>query len=238
MEEIEITIVNWNKHQEYDEERKNPAGKNWNHKWFKLSNRLYESYTLKSLDPAEKWAFLSVLCLCSQARSQTITVKPDEFEWKTRTPKETLLSCLNKLERDGTVTVLRQHCDETVAPDKIRVDKIRVDKKRKEVCVELNGAAVSSPPTHSVENLVLNLSEQTREKIQGIYPDEVFVRREVEKMKVWLGNNPRKLPKSRSGWSRFVMGWLERGWERYRTTIPSNRGATTFDWNNIFGDTQ
>lgn len=82
---------------------------------------------------------------------------------------------------------------------------------------------LTSPPavTHSLENFVLNLSADAREKIQSIYPEEEFVRREVEKMKVWLGANQRKAPKSRSGWTRFVMGWLERGWERWRKTMPS-----------------
>jgi hypothetical protein len=77
------------------------------------------------------------------------------------------------------------------------------------------------PVKESLENHFLYLSEQ----VLKIYPDKEFVSREKEKMKLWLSTNEKKAPKSKSGWTRFVMGWLERGWERYRKSIGSEKSA-------------
>lgn len=51
--------------------------------------------------------------------------------------------------------------------------------------------------------------------------DLEFFRREFLKMKVWVQTNPRKCPRSARGWTRFIAGWLERGWSGHAKRIQS-----------------
>lgn len=70
------------------------------------------------------------------------------------------------------------------------------------------------------------LTATTASKLKILYPDAEFLKREFLKMEMWLEVNSRKTPKSKSGWSRFILGWLERGWEPHRKSLSSTRVGT------------
>lgn len=61
------------------------------------------------------------------------------------------------------------------------------------------------------------------EQVNAIYRDVAYLEREVRKMSVWLSDNRHKIPKAQRGWTRFVSGWLERGWEQYRRSLTSQK---------------
>lgn len=86
----------------------NPAYK---HHWLKVSNRIYSSRSLRELSAEEKWVFIGVLCLCSQHTSATVRYSPEDLAWELRMPIKTINSCLEKLQRNATVAVLRHNCD-------------------------------------------------------------------------------------------------------------------------------
>ena len=57
----------------------------------------------------------------------------------------------------------------------------------------------------------------------------------MKKMRNWLLANQHKAPKSH--WARFVNSWLARDWERYRTTLKSNKpnSISLEELNNLMG---
>lgn len=99
------------------------------------------------------------------------------------------------------------------APKKKRKRKIKEEEK------EFRAAA----------DLISNLSDE----IKKLY-DEAYVIRESVKAWDWLENNPGRKPKLNKGFRRFFTNWLERGWEAYRKTIPTNaptaKGSAGADW--------
>lgn len=123
MEEIEITIVNWNRQQEWGEHRK--MKENYRHHYFKLSNRIYGSYSLKDLSGDEFRCWIGLLCLASQGKSGNFRKTEDFICWELQVDKKILNSCLEKLSCNGTVTVLRHNCDSS--EHKSRVEESRVE---------------------------------------------------------------------------------------------------------------
>ncbi len=80
---------------------------------------------------------------------------------------------------------------------------------------------------------VEHLPQVTQRTIVELYPDKEFLKREFLKMGAWLSVNSHKSPKSARGWARFSMGWLERGWDRYRVTLQSNP-TNQVKWDEVF----
>ena len=60
-----------------------------------------------------------------------------------------------------------------------------------------------------------------RAEIEKLYDDLSWLEGEMRKMAIWLDANRKKIPKSDRGWNQFIMGWLSRGWDRHRLTLPS-----------------
>ena len=52
------------------------------------------------------------------------------------------------------------------------------------------------------------------------YPEE-FLRGELKKIRIWLVSNQHKAPKTQ--WGKFFSGWFERGWEKERKILSSNK---------------
>jgi len=59
----------------------------------------------------------------------------------------------------------------------------------------------------------------------GLYGEE-WVNQEIRQAYVWCTANPGRKPKS--NYSRFLNNWLQRGWERHRKTLPSNKIAPSW----------
>lgn len=157
MDEVEITIVNWQKHQEYGaatrSDRPHQALR-----WLKLNNMVYRSVSLYQLNDAEKWAFICLLCLYGQKGGKKTRIPLDWWEFETRVQRKILLSCLDKLNGN---TVVYQPVYHEVPPDKIRVDKSRSEESIKDYCPKENQCTVleSSPSAPVVVERVPKLSD-------------------------------------------------------------------------------
>jgi hypothetical protein len=110
--------------------------------------------------------------------------------------------------------------------EKYRSKNIEVNSE----CSEQTKVCSSTPPTlkvipeldfkeEQVETLLVKVSTATQRSILKLYDDNEFLRREFIKMATWVRENAKKAPKS--NYTRFIMSWLERGWESYRKGIPS-----------------
>jgi len=223
-----LIILNWEKYNPPSDRAKHPY-------WFRFHRDSCISAGLSGLNAEQCWVWIQILSEASRKNSKTIRVKLKRLAQLSQVDEMVALQAIEMLCKNDTI---RESGEKTPRIGGVDLPHKQTDihtyKQTNKQTKKSVAVKITAPPAvkHSLENFVLNLTPDARNKIQAIYPDEAFVRREVEKMKVWLGANSQKMPKSRPGWTRFVMGWLERGWERHRKTMPSNSG--TFDWNNIF----
>lgn len=128
-EEIEITILNWDKHQPKSDQVRNPH-------WFKIKNDIVISESLCELTPSQKWGWLCLLSQASRKRSATFVVKIDFFSHHSGVSKNDILKLVDILTKNGTLTV-----NSAETPQKLRVDQNRLDKIRKEyIAHSANGA--------------------------------------------------------------------------------------------------
>lgn len=254
MREIKIEILNWEKYQ-----RRGDIKSPW---WFAVHNELWRSGEFSIFSSEEKVVWYALLGLASKERKPIVACSATWFAGINSVQVDAVFSAIEKAKQFQWIRVIRTESvrdpNAIWAPHDMTVHNITIQNKVKEITVsqELKNKPIAKKKSvavtqqltapsdltyvsprateHSIENLALNLSQDARDRIQRIYPDHEFVNREVEKMKVWLEANSRKMPKSKAGWTRFVMGWLERGWERYRKGIPSAKTGE-INWDKIFG---
>lgn len=228
MDEIEITILKWEKYQKR-KDVENP----W---WFAVSNELWRSAEFSLFTSDEKVVWYALLALASKQKSSRLKFNPHWFAANCHVNVTAVFTALEKIQQNQWATGFRTDSVQNFpATEQNRTLQNRTIKKYR-VSSELADASpriIDAP----IENLILNLSPEASERIERIYPDKEFVNREVEKMKIWLQANSQKTPKSRAGWTRFVMGWLERGWERHRKNIQSVKVQTgeEINWDRVFG---
>ena len=55
------------------------------------------------------------------------------------------------------------------------------------------------------------------------YPDQDWLRQEIQKAASWIEANPKRRPKK--SLARFIGAWLARGWDRHRLTMPKGQSA-------------
>jgi len=212
MQQIEITILNW--------EKFNPRKDVSNPSWFRLQNQMCNDSQFFEFAPEERWIWVCLLSIASQKNSAKLEFSLEWLSLQTSVSVSSIENCLEKLQRNGCVTYTLRARDVhgRYITDITRQD-ITKQNKTKTFSSELKNISITEPTEQDL--IKSNFSEFLNNKIETIYPDKDFVAREKEKMKVWFAANPKKQPKSKSGWTRFVMGWLERGWEQYRKTLQS-----------------
>lgn len=172
--------------------------------------------------PEERWIWVCLLSIASQKNSEKLEFCLEWLALQTNAKVVTIENALTKLERNGCVTC-------TLRPRDVHGRYItditnKQDNTKQDITKTFSSELKNSITEASEETLIKsNFTEFLNNKIETLYPDKDFVTREKEKMKVWLAANPKKSPKSKSGWTRFVMGWLERGWEQYRKSIQTEK---------------
>lgn len=225
LDTVKITILNWEKHQAKSDKLRHPH-------WFKVRNDLISEPKLFSFKNEEKWVFLCFLCVASQNNNSTFELSLNWFSHQINTESKVVENTIKKLVTVGILTVDRQSTDGGLynepsdRREEKRREEIRKEEKRihtsyvsSELIPDASRPEFSPRTTDFSPDLVL--SENSLKKLNTLYPDIEYVKREVVKMQIWLSANQRKAPKSKSGWSRFVLGWLERGWDKYRKGLQS-----------------
>lgn len=211
MEEIEITVVNWKKYNPESERIKTPH-------WFRINKDTAVSDSLEGLTAEQCWVWIQLLSECCRKNCDTIMVKVDKLARLSNVKKSCIVQTIEILTKNKT---LRSSAESTPPTEHNRTN-ITEHNITKTFSSELAFASPRVTALFNPDDFFINLSEETKIRVSSVYPDQEFVNREVNKMKIWLSANSKKIPRSKSGWTRFIMGWLERGWERHRKTIASN----------------
>lgn len=162
----------------------------------------------------ERWGWVCALCLAGKANnSGTFKMTEQSFASFSGLPVSTIVSLFEKLQQYQLVRINKVTRTDTNGSVPVHNITERTEQDTSET-------VASAPSSESTPPLLL-LSKKALGKIDTLYPDKSFVEREVTKMELWLDANHKKAPKSNSGWTRFVLGWLERSWEQYRKSLPT-----------------
>jgi hypothetical protein len=225
MDEIQLRVIKWNDHQ--------PKSDRVRHKhWFKLKMDCGTSHGLFGLNAEQRWFFVQLLSECCRKDSDTVIIRLDRFSYLCEISKESIISAIKLLEENGTVSVLTQNCqltDSSLTTHNITEQNITLQNRkennrkeqnrRKEVSTELKQVSVAVVTEKVSKD---SFKDFFNAKLLELYPQD-YLDREKIKMEIWLVNNPLKNPKSQRGWTRFITGWLERGFDAYRKSLATEK---------------
>lgn len=124
-EELEITILNWEKNQPKSEQVRHPH-------WFKLKNDTPINEALFDLTAEEKWVFICLLCIASRNKASNFKIKKNWLSDFAKVKTQVIEKTIEKL---CSARVLTANCQSNVTPltlEENRRDQIRREEKRRE----------------------------------------------------------------------------------------------------------
>lgn len=217
MNGILVTIVNY----EHYKGRKDVT----HNSWFRCSNRLLEDPDFFGFTSDEILVWVYILSLSSQKDTDTVFINFDHAERVCRLSKEAVVGAVEKLRPKQLLPAAgtRPSRRRTVAVTEAGATDITNKQTNSK-----SGAEKSAPdlPLANPKNLIDCVPKEIQDTWPELYPEKGWVEREATKAVNWAKVNPKKAPKSSRGCARFFTGWLERGWERYRKSLPSTSSAT------------
>lgn len=115
---MKITIINWEKY--------NPKRDQKTYTWFRMDNMIYADPKIFQLTPAQKWAWVCILCLASRQNSPEIDMGNAPANYFAHvsgiSPKESV-QCIEMFEQFGLVSCVRQRDVVTTIPTNERTNE-------------------------------------------------------------------------------------------------------------------
>lgn len=109
MNEIKLKINSWKKYQ--------PQSDRIRHKyWFRINMDCALSHGLFNLSAEQRWFWIQVLCECCRKDSDIITIRVERFSKLCEISESSIISAINTLEENGTVSRLSVNCQKSVSP--------------------------------------------------------------------------------------------------------------------------
>lgn len=100
------------------------------------------------------------------------------------------------------------------------------------ICSEQKKSFVTEPipelASPDYVNLLSKIKTIIQEKWLKLYPDVDWIKSELLKAEIWLGENGHKAPKKNFG--QFMTNWLSRGWEQHRRTLTPKQKSASEDF--------
>ena len=78
-----------------------------------------------------------------------------------------------------------------------------------------------------IDKIMKTIKIQTQMAWLATYEDPEWIVQEIKKALTWIIENPKRKPKI---FSRFMVNWLSRGWERKRKNSPMGDDWKMEDW--------
>jgi len=156
------------------------------------------------------------------------TYTETEFELSVKYP-----ILLELLDSDNRKTRSRREKDASLSllDKEIEIDK-EIDKEI-EVRAEVKNSVVSAQVVKTTirgcipeffdddvcREFLKNVTHAAQRSWLDAYPSVQWIGHEIKKANAWIATNPKKAPKDRG---KFMLNWLNRGFEEYRKTLKSN----------------
>ena len=219
--QYKVTINKWEDH---NAKHKKGMG------YFKFYNAFFSDAKIAELTPTQTVLFIYLLCVCSESSSNQCRISVKSLPNQLRINYQLLANSLDLFEQLQLVTVEKTPLIKLKKVIKIRHDTLNSESEKKDRQTSFSVAENSAPsPTKKSSNLTIRL--ESVQHLESLIPDKVwdvwcasfaeeFIDREISKAFTWSINNPAKGRKTPLGWSKFMTGWLQRGWDQYVQKLP------------------
>lgn len=237
-----IRINNWDKYNSR-KDVKVPS-------WFRIEHSIFEDSDFFDFDHAELNFWLYLLCEASKKSSQEFSLNLKHAERIGRFTLDIIERALRKLEMINCITIVdvtptsrERNVDVTPTNANVRYTTLHHTTEQILVSTEVensvefptSGASVTDlkekpldegaieefSDDTEIKALLKPIKKSTQKRWIKLYSDPQWIRSEFLKAMNWLEDNPQKAPKTKL--ARFLGGWLSRGWDQHRKSIPSNR---------------
>lgn len=212
-----IEIVNWDKF--------NPRKDLKATSWLRLQNSLFDDHNFFEWSHSEVLFWIYILSLASKKQKGEIRFSQSHAERIGRFDRKVIDEAMEKLVELQCITVTL-HARNTDVTRTLRARHTTNERTNERNERDETDAATSAPPmlapellTESTQEILERTKPEAQKAWLGIYTDHSWIKLELAKAWAWCKSNPSKAPKS--DWTRFVNGWLSRGWDNYRKTLPS-----------------
>lgn len=225
MGSINIEILNW--------EQYNPRGDSKKPSWFRMQNNFFFSTSTYDLTNDQKIVLIFLFSIASQKNLGSITLSIDYI---------TRFTSVNTCDISNALEILKQKqilnyypCESRTDPCESRTKSPTTNERTNERTQSSTGFANAPPRGCILELSGISTTEEllstTSHKLQlcwlEAYPSPDWIKAELQKSSVWLLANPKRKSKN---FGRFMSNWLNRAFENYRKTIPTNKpGSIQFD---------
>lgn len=188
--------------------------------WFRVEYRLLEDPDFFDFSHEEFKVWFYVLAQCCRKACDTVFLNFAHARTTAKLSQQGILGALKKLEELQLVLVNVTDAERERNADDTRQDRTGQNRTGQDETDTATSAA-SELFSESTQDILEKVSRDVQDAWLQTYPDAGWIRQELAKAWAWCKANPKKAP--RSDWARFVNGWLSRGWEQHRKSIPSNR---------------
>lgn len=195
-------------------EKFNPRTDRKKHSWFRLENDFINDEKLFKLSPIEKFVWVCILAYRSNKCDQIFDLDLEYLADQLDVKEDIISSTIQKLSKSKAMII-------------------------HEVVTTGNQLVSTGSPTYERTNEQTNgrkaatdadeISNELKDQWIRTYKDEKWIDFEISAANAWILANPLKAPKS--DFKRFYNGWLKRGWEKHRISMPSNRALVPFKTN-------
>lgn len=211
---IKVNIVNW--------EKFNPRKDIKRPTWFAFDNRMVEDSDFFDFNAEEFKAWIYILSIASQKNSKECLISAKRALIIAKIPLASLNSAIRKLLDLGILTTCK--IPRTRTSQTRNVTDRQTDTTDTDVRVTYSAVIDYFSKDKIVSEFIAKyqISEASQKSWVDLYPEIEFVRREILKATAWLSTCSRA-PKSKTGYNRFINGWLARGWEAYRKSQPAHK---------------
>lgn len=213
-----IEVINWEKYNPRTD-AKRPA-------WFRVDNRIATGPGFYGLDCEQRWLWIFLLCLVSQANGEPIVWNSAYAGGLTGVSEKKQDETLEIFEKFVRLRVVRKVTSTTSHATQQNTTEQDITKYSCAAPEQSSGRnAVEYPEELSeparVKALLVefNVRPGATKAWLDAYPDSEWIKSELFRAIAWIEVNPKKRPKS---FARFFGSWLSRGWERRRKALPSS----------------
>jgi hypothetical protein len=235
-----LEIIKWEKYNP----RKDIKASNW----FRLQNSLFEDPNFFDFSHSELLFFIYLLSMCSKKQCGAVRLNLRHAERIGRLDERDVNSAIAKLielecvrvtlpprNEDVTPTLRARHATDgrtdetneihvcTVAENSDEFSDASADGEpdsdtQEEKDASEEGIIPEFSGDSEIEAFLKPVSQSTQRRWIKLYTDPGWIRSEFLKAMNWIEVNPKRAPKKKL--ARFLGGWLSRGWEQHRKTIP------------------
>jgi hypothetical protein len=221
-----ITVTNWDK---YNSKKKK------GHECIMLSTDFFDDAKVRVLSSGGKLLFLGLLLRCGEVASRSVEGTHDLLVRLAGGNGQVVQRLMDQLQSLQLLTYEKTE-PLILIEEKRREEKRIVEAKastsptaeKPAAARKINKPKVLTLKVETVQHLADCITKPVWENWQLSFSDD-YIQDEMAKAVLWLLNNPKANHKTPLGISRFMTGWLTRGWDKFLKKQPARQKQPEFN---------